>query len=231
MFLDVYGIQPSEDTNTVQVTLDVGDSSVKFTSSWLLHQLITHLDDYMMHKCVHKKLGTVLYRQGGDVIVALSWALSASQPPNQYLSEPEIQCQIPDVDTTLKEASIIVNNLLHEEIKKSSHSQPSPSCALLNVNEELNNINPLLLQFLTSITTTVRDRGYRTHLKSSFLNQLKFCTNPKKPTPIHDLIADVVEFCGGLRLLISILNRLGCVSSPDTHDRFVTQHAIARRQL
>ena len=90
VFLDVYGIQPSEDTNTVQVTLDVGGSSVKFTSSWLIHQLITHLDDYMMHKCVHKKLGTVLYRQGGDVIVALSWALSASQPPNQYLSEPEI---------------------------------------------------------------------------------------------------------------------------------------------
>ena len=70
----------------------------------------------------------------------------------------EIQCQIPDVDTTLKEASIIVNNLLHEEIKKSSHSQPSPSYALLNINEELNSINPLLLQFLTSITTTVKDR-------------------------------------------------------------------------
>ena len=100
-----------------------------------------------------------MYRQGGDVIVALSWALSASQPPNQYLSEPEIQCQISDVDTTLKEANIIVNNLLHEEIKKSSHSQPSPSCALLNINEELNSINPLLLQFLTPITTTVRDRG------------------------------------------------------------------------
>ena len=237
VFLDVYGIQPSEDTNTVQVTLDVGDSSVKFTSRWLLHQLITHLDGYMIHKCVHKKLGTVLYRQGGDVIVALSWALSASQPPNQYLSEPEIQCQIPDVDTTLKEASIIVNNLLHEEIKKPSHSQPSPNCALLNINTELNNINPLLLQFLTSITITVRDRettNVTEHIKKIrlffILNQLKFCTNPKKPTPIHDLIADVVEVCGGSRLLISILNRLGCVSSPDTHDRFVTQHAIAQRQ-
>ena len=49
VFLNVYGIQPSEDTNTVQVTLDVGDSSVKFTSRWLLHQLITHLDGYMMY--------------------------------------------------------------------------------------------------------------------------------------------------------------------------------------
>ena len=49
VFLNVYGIQPPEDTNTVQVTLDVGDSSVQFTSCWLLHQLITHLDGYMMY--------------------------------------------------------------------------------------------------------------------------------------------------------------------------------------
>ena len=58
-----------------------------------------------------------------------------------------------------------------------------------------------------------------------------FCTNPKNPTPIHDVIADIIEVCGGSRQLIRILNRLGCCSSADTHDRFVTQHAIAERQM
>ena len=30
--------------------------------------------------------------------------------------------------------------------------------------------------------------------------------------------------------MIQILNRLGCASSPDTHDRFVTQHAMVQCQ-
>ena len=57
-----------------------------------------------------------------------------------------------------------------------------------------------------------------------------FCTNPKKPPPIYDIVADTIEVCGGSRKLMRILNRLGCSSSPDTHDRFVTYHATARRQ-
>ena len=42
-------------------------------------------------------------------------------------------------------------------------------------------------------------------------------------------MADAVEVCSGSRQLLQILNRLGCTSSPDTHDRFVTQHAEAQR--
>ena len=64
VFLIAYGIQYTGDIKSVQVTLEVGDSSVKFSSRWLLHQLITHLDGYMMHKCIHMKFGIVLYRRG-----------------------------------------------------------------------------------------------------------------------------------------------------------------------
>jgi len=58
-----------------------------------------------------------------------------------------------------------------------------------------------------------------------------FRTNPKKLPPIYDIVADTIEVCGGSRKLMRILNRLGCSSSPDTYDRFVTHHAMARRQV
>ena len=43
------------------------------------------------------------------------------------------------------------------------------------------------------------------------------------------MLADVVEMCGGSCQLVRILNRLGCTSSPDTHDRFVTLYAEESR--
>ena len=46
---------------------------------------------------------------------------------------------------------------------------------------------------------------------------------------MHHLLSDVVEVCGGSRQLLRILNRLGCVSSPDSHDRFITEHAETKR--
>ena len=35
--------------------------------------------------------------------------------------------------------------------------------------------------------------------------------------------------CSGSQQLLHILNALGCITSPDTHERFVIQHAEVRR--
>ena len=47
--------------------------------------------------------------------------------------------------------------------------------------------------------------------------------------PIQNILADVVQVCGRSRVLLHILNHLGCTSSPDTYDRFVTSQAIRQR--
>lgn len=56
-----------------------------------------------------------------------------------------------------------------------------------------------------------------------------YTTNPNKPMAIHNLLADGVEVHGGSRTLLRILNRLGCVTSPDTHEQFVANQAELQR--
>ena len=235
VFLQAYGITHTGDIKSAQIVVEVGDGSVNFSSRWLLHQLIIYLDTFMAHKCMHMKFGTILYRKGADMLATLSWALSTSQLADKYWVEPDIQQQQPDAERTLTEASNIINKLIHDEIKRVFQTQTSSGFTSLNINEQFNNINPILLQFLSAITKSVREMSETNeHIKKIrlffILSQLMFCTNPKKPTQFHDVIADITEVCGGSRQLIRILNRLGCCSSPDTHDRFVTEHAIARRQ-
>ena len=54
-------------------------------------------------------------------------------------------------------------------------------------------------------------------------------TNTRVPTPLHMLLSDTVEMCGGSRVLMKIMNRLGVVTSSDTHDAFVTRIARSQR--
>ena len=58
--LDAYGVSHSGSIVSVELNPEVGDSLVKFSSRWLLHQLIIYLHPYMEYKCVHKKYGTML---------------------------------------------------------------------------------------------------------------------------------------------------------------------------
>ena len=46
--------------------------------------------------------------------------------------------------------------------------------------------------------------------------------------PLHTLLTDIVETCGGSSELVHILNRLGTVSSTDTRDRYV-QYTVTKQ--
>lgn len=48
--------------------------------------------------------------------------------------------------------------------------------------------------------------------------------------PVQNILADVVQVCEGSRVLLRILSHLGCTSSPDTYDRFVTSQALVQRE-
>ena len=88
VFLQAYDTEFSGRIKSAQVTVDTGDSCLLFSSKWLLNQLITHLNTYMLYKCVHMKFGTILYRRGVDLLVSLSWALSANSSTEDITVKP-----------------------------------------------------------------------------------------------------------------------------------------------
>ena len=58
VFLEVYGVTHFDSIKSLDLTLEVGNSTVKFSSRWVLSQLIIYLNPYMQYKCVHMKFGT-----------------------------------------------------------------------------------------------------------------------------------------------------------------------------
>ena len=48
-----------------------------------------------------------------------------------------------------------------------------------------------------------------------------FTINSQCSFPIHTLITDAIETCGGSSRLIKLLNHLGFCASTDTHSRYV----------
>ena len=82
--------------------------------------------------------------------------------------------------------------------------------SLLNIDNYLKHVNPQLVSFIASATRTTRERRRNTDQDESeandhvrkvrnyfILSLLLYCTNPKQPPPLHNLLADAVEVCGG----------------------------------
>ena len=76
VFLQAYNTKLVGSIKSARVSIDIGDSCLLFSGKWLLNERITHLNPYMLYKCVHMKFGTILYRRGVDLLVSLSWALA-----------------------------------------------------------------------------------------------------------------------------------------------------------
>jgi len=233
VFLEAYWLADADSVNSVDLSLELGESIVKFSSKWLLNQLIIYLQPYLIYKCVHKKLVPF---SGIDVLVSLSWVLGSLETSNDSYSEPlkDDRSQF-NKEHVLADAGHILNDILHEENKKQSFDDWLVDPSLLSIPLYLQKLNPLLVNFLLVATGSVHEcqhchRNEHTKLVCIFfiICLLQFSTNTK-PTIIHHLLSDVAEVCGGSRELMRVLNRPGCVSSPDTHDRFVTEQAQLKR--
>ena len=236
MFLAEYGGCDSQS----ELHLESREGMVSFSSRWLLQQIIMYLGPHLCYKCVHRKFGTILYRKGGDLLHALSWALASQAKESEVFLKPSLdQHRNGYEENSIKEAGDIINNLLHDHIKQSTSKEYDPTT--LHINNLIQEVNPLLWLFLDLATRSVRERARPHRVPHSeamhtknvrryyILCLMLNCTNPTQTTPIHLVLTDTVEVCGGSRKLMKILNRVGAVCSADTHDRFVTSIAEHQR--
>ena len=179
--------------------------------------------------------------------MSLSWALGShklhtDQPSEQLGSNTKTKLSHhSNTAQTIQEAGYIMNDLLHNEIRRLVTDASDPK--EFSLDSFVDKVNPQLWQLISRATSTVRERynpmlatesdttkNTRKVRRFYILCLLMFCINPSCPLPIHTLLADAVEVCGGSRHLIKILNRLGAATSNDTHDRFVTHKAHLQQQ-
>ena len=111
---------------TEEEILEGSEGTIKFSSCWLLKQLIIYLCNHMDYKCVHKRFGTVLFRKGGDMLVSLSWALRRADNNSGLESKSLYKFKTRKsndtvVSSVLTEAGNIINDLIHKEISKLSY--------------------------------------------------------------------------------------------------------------
>ncbi len=62
----------------------------------------------------------------------------------------------------------------------------------------------------------------------SCMSMLMYCIDDRCYLPLHCLITDLIDSCGGSTKLIRYLNRLGMCSSLDTLSRVIQQQASLR---
>ena len=126
-----------------------------------------------------------------------------------------------------------LNSKLHHQINKmiSEDSLDRHKIEHFNVDAFISSLDPTIwkaIRLLTEITS--KKVTYIQKMRMVFaLCQIFFTINRQWSFPLHTLITDTIDTCGGSIRLKTILNRLGVCTSAETHARYV-QYRVATRQ-
>ena len=108
-----------------------------------------------------QKFGTILFRKGIGVLISLSWALGMLDTGENYseiTTKQHSSTSMLNEKQVLTYAGKVVNDILHNEIKKDMCDSWLVDPTFFSINEYIQNADPLLVQFLLDATRTVRER-------------------------------------------------------------------------
>lgn len=136
-FLDSYPHSVETD-----LYLEVENGKIKFSSRWLLQQLIIYLQPFMNFKCIIKRIGTLIYPCNSDPLKCLSLALYDTSENSSFEtmeSGPSGPSESDKKQIVLNEAGNIINDLVHDEIRK--FEKQTLDLTTFNLKESIKNTN------------------------------------------------------------------------------------------
>ena len=179
------------------------------TSIWLRSELSTKLEHHLAYKCSVMRLGTVLYRYGGDIFHALSVALG--------------QARNRDTSDQLSQICLSLNAKCHTTIKDliQQDSLAPHNIESTDINRFISDLDPDIWRAISLLTKPLSKKANRNDSQVRTIRRffcvcvLLFTINSQCSFPMHTLLAEAIETCGGSKLLVKMLNRLGVCASPE----------------
>ena len=190
--------------------------------------------DLMSSVSARNRLGRVLYRAKCDPFLMLSHALGNAKA--QYEKEGTM---IPPVEPVADYLNEMVHDLATQLMAK--HEKDPVSANIFDLEAFASHVAPDLWNAVTRLTQSCNEKLGRKQ-SDSHLHERKvrvayivrvilFCaTGGRCSVPLHTLLTDYIEACGGSSELITVLNRLGAVASIETLDRHIVRVSVQRKQ-
>ena len=128
------------------------DSSDIGTPRWLLSYLIRTLHPHLACSCKQPSMGTLLYRSGGDLLLAISKLLKKNR--NMKLSSSNDNLTPTCDDSQLVSVCNAMNDRLHQQIKAliAKDAEAPFNIASLDISHFLESLDPQIQKLIVLLT-------------------------------------------------------------------------------
>ena len=196
------------------INVNMGENEILVTARWLLSNLIVYLHHHLSYACRIKKHGTLLYRSNGDLLTALSNALYKGKLKKDVTAHANATMEVHPTHHADE-----INALIHKQIQKFFTADLTTTYRFdqIEVDVLVSEIDPQLWSFMKSITRSISERrGYDVKANKIYTSPyqihkirclfclcvLMFCTDDRCSIPLHMLVTDTIDRCGGSTELI-----------------------------
>lgn len=159
----------------------------------------------MAYRCCIPMHGTLVYCYGGDLVHALTVALAQCHHTNTAIAD-SID------DTMLTQVCKGINSKLHAQVNKliTSDSLQPHQFEQFDLNAFIDDLDPTIWRAICLMTQAANNEI--THVRKVrtvfAICQIFFTINRQCSFPLHTLITDAIDTCGGSTQLKTLLNRL-----------------------